>query len=84
MAMPPPGGCARGGEQWAGTHGPPRLVPAYWIAKPTPQAPMVVRIVVLELPSQVPDHGIVRSQDSTERTWYKSLKVLLFVNEVFM
>ena len=27
-AMPPPGGCARGGGQWAGTHGPPRSVPA--------------------------------------------------------
>ena len=26
--MPPPGGCARGGGQWAGTHGPPRSVPA--------------------------------------------------------
>ena len=25
---PPPGGCARGGGQWAGTHGPPRSVPA--------------------------------------------------------
>ena len=23
VAMPPPGGCARGGGQWAGTHGPP-------------------------------------------------------------
>ena len=23
------------------------------------------------LPSQVPDHGIVRSQDSTERSWFK-------------
>ena len=28
VAMPPPGGCARGGGQWAGTHGPPRSVPA--------------------------------------------------------
>ena len=27
-AMPPPGGCARGGGQWAGIHGPPRSVPA--------------------------------------------------------
>ena len=26
--MLPPGGCARGGGQWAGTHGPPRSVPA--------------------------------------------------------
>ena len=26
-AMPPPGECARGGGQWAGTHGPPRSVP---------------------------------------------------------
>ena len=32
---------------------------------------MVVRIVVLEIPSQVPDQGIVRSQDSTERSWFK-------------
>ena len=28
VAMPPPGGCARSGGQWAGTHGPPRSVPA--------------------------------------------------------
>ena len=28
VAMPPPGGCARGGGQWAGTHGPPRSVSA--------------------------------------------------------
>ena len=28
VAMPPPGGCARGGGQWAGTHGSPRSVPA--------------------------------------------------------
>ena len=28
VAMPPPGGCARGGGQWAGTHGPPRSAPA--------------------------------------------------------
>ena len=28
VAMSPPGGCARGGGQWAGTHGPPRSVPA--------------------------------------------------------
>ena len=28
VAMPPPGGCARGGGQWAGTHDPPRSVPA--------------------------------------------------------
>ena len=27
-APPPPGGCARGGGQWAGTHGRPRSVPA--------------------------------------------------------
>ena len=32
---------------------------------------MVVRIVVLEIPPQVPDQGIVRSQDSTERSWFK-------------
>ena len=25
VAMPPPGGCARGGGQWAGTHGPPGI-----------------------------------------------------------
>ena len=25
--MPPPGGCARGGGQWAGTHGPPSRSP---------------------------------------------------------
>ena len=58
------------------------LMPAYpalgeiieqadWIAKPTPKAPMVVRIVVLEIPSQVPDQGIVRPQDSAERPWFK-------------
>ena len=32
---------------------------------------MVARIVVLVLPSQFPDQGIVRSQDSTERSWFK-------------
>ena len=32
---------------------------------------MVVRIVVLEIPSHVPDQGIVRSQVSTERSWFK-------------
>ena len=32
---------------------------------------MVERIVVLVLPSQVPNQGIVRSQDSTERSWFK-------------
>ena len=32
---------------------------------------MVARIVVLVLPSQVPDQGIVRPQDSTERSWFK-------------
>ena len=31
----------------------------------------VARIVVLVIPSQVPDQGIVRSQDSTERSWFK-------------
>ena len=35
------------------------------------EAPMVARIVVLEIPSQVPGYGIVRSQDSTERSWFK-------------
>ena len=35
------------------------------------EALMVARIVVLVLPSQVPDQGIVRSQDSTERSWFK-------------
>ena len=33
VAMPPPGGCARGGGQWAGTHGPPRSVPARRVEK---------------------------------------------------
>ena len=32
---------------------------------------MVARIVVLVLPPQVPDQGIVRSQDATERSWFK-------------
>ena len=32
---------------------------------------MVARIVVLVLPSQGPDQGIVRSQDSVERSWFK-------------
>ena len=32
---------------------------------------MVAGIVVLVLPSQVPDQGIVRSQDSTGRSWFK-------------
>ena len=32
---------------------------------------MVARIVVLAIPSQVPDQGIVRSQDATERSWFK-------------
>ena len=36
---------------------------------------MVVGIVVLEIPSQcasqAPLHGVVRSQDSTERSWFK-------------
>ena len=41
--------------------------------KPTLEtAPMVVRIVVLVLPAQVPGQGVVRSQDSTERSWLKS------------
>ena len=26
---------------------------------------------MLEIPSQVPDQGIVRSQDATERSWFK-------------
>ena len=32
---------------------------------------VMARIVVLAIPSQVPDQGIVRSQDSTERSWFK-------------
>ena len=36
------------------------------------EAPMVARIVVLAIPSQVPDQGIARSQDATERSWFKS------------
>ena len=31
----------------------------------------MARIVVLEILSQVPAQGIVRSQDSTERSWFK-------------
>ena len=43
----------------------------YWIAKPTLEtAPMVARRVALALPSQVPVQGVVRSQDSTERSWF--------------
>ena len=38
---------------------------------PGAEAPMVARIVVLVIPSQVPGQGIVRSQDSTERSWFK-------------
>ena len=34
-------------------------------------APTVARRVVLVLPWQVPGLGIVRSQDSTERSWFK-------------
>ena len=42
----------------------------YWIAKSTMEtAPMVVRVVVLALPSQAPGQGVVWSQDSTERSW---------------
>ena len=32
---------------------------------------MVARIVVLAIPSQAPAQGVVRSQFSTERSWYK-------------
>ena len=31
----------------------------------------MARIVVLVIPSHVPDQGIARSQDSTERSWFK-------------
>ena len=32
---------------------------------------MVARIVVLAIPSQAPAQGVVRSQFSTERSWFK-------------
>ena len=32
---------------------------------------MVARIVVLAIPSQAPAQGVVRSQDATERSWFK-------------
>ena len=31
----------------------------------------MARIVVLVIPSQVPDQAIVRSQDATKRSWFK-------------
>ena len=34
-------------------------------------SPQLLRIVVLEIPSQAPLQGVVRSQDSTERSWFK-------------
>ena len=60
----------------------------YWIAKPMLEtAPMVVRIVVLALPSQALGQGVVRSQDSTEerssfkvsRFCYTGMKYLVHV-----
>ena len=48
-----------------------KVCPA-WITKPTLEtAPMVARIVVLAIPSQAPAQGVVRSQFSIERSWFK-------------